>query len=98
MNDGKVANPLDVRKIGEYQAQHVEGITHLALSTVHEHVKELDFTKRYHIHCAGGYRSLIHASILKSHGVTNVVNIEGGFGAIKKTNIKTTHFVCPTEL
>ncbi|MFD0965006.1 MBL fold metallo-hydrolase [Pseudofulvibacter geojedonensis] len=98
INEGKVENPLDVRKIGEYQAQHIEGITHLPLSTVHEHVKELDASKRYHIHCAGGYRSLIHASILKSNGIKNVVNIEGGFGAIKKTDIKTTSYVCPSEL
>ena len=98
INEGKVENPLDVRKIGEYQAQHIEGITHLPLSTVHEHVKGMDANKRYHIHCAGGYRSLIHASILKSNGIKNVVNIEGGFGAIKKTEIKTTSYVCPSEL
>lgn len=98
MADGNVENPIDVRNIGEYQAQHIEGITHLPLSTVHDHVKYLDANKRYYIHCAGGYRSLIHASILKSNGIKNVVNIEGGFGAIKNTAIKTTHFVCPSEL
>lgn len=98
LNAGNVPNPLDVRKDGEYKAQHIEGITHLPLSTVHQHHKELDKEKRYHIHCAGGYRSLIHASILKTYGIKDVVNIEGGFGAIKKTNIKTTHYVCPSEL
>ena len=98
INNNEVPHPLDVRKDGEYKAQHIEGITHLPLDTIHEHHGELDPSKKYHIHCAGGYRSLIYASIIKGYGVKDVVNIEGGFGAIKKTGIPTTSFQCPSEM
>jgi rhodanese-related sulfurtransferase len=54
--------------------------------------------KPYHIHCAGGYRSVIAASILKARGFHDVVDIAGGFGAIKNTDLATTDFVCPTTL
>lgn len=97
MNCDAVPNPIDVRKEGEYNTQHIEGIVNLPLRTVHEHHKALDPNKTYHIHCAGGYRSLIYISILKKYGITHTVNIEGGFGAIKKTNIKTTQSTCPTQ-
>lgn len=96
--NNEVSNPIDVRKIGEFETQHIEGITHKPLSTVHNHYQDFDPAEEYHIHCAGGYRSLIHASILKTYGIKNVVNIEGGFGAIKKTNIKLTQSTCPTQL
>ena len=52
----------------------------------------------YHVHCAGGYRSVIAASILKARGFNNLVDIAGGFAAIKKTDLPTTDFVCPTTL
>ncbi|NQY06300.1 MAG: MBL fold metallo-hydrolase [Flavobacteriaceae bacterium] len=98
INSDSVHTPLDVRKDGEFETQHIEGILHFPLSKVHENYKELNSNVTYHIHCAGGYRSLIYASILKMYGIKNVVNIEGGFGAIKKTNIKLTQPVtCSTQ-
>lgn len=92
-------NPIDVRKEGEYNTQHICEITHMPLRFVHEDHKQLNKDTTYHIHCAGGYRSLIYASILKSYGIKNVVNIEGGFAAIKKTNIKLTkEATCSSQL
>jgi len=50
------------------------------------------------VHCAAGYRSVIAASLLKKQGISNVINIEGGFGAIKKISIPLSDFICPTTL
>ncbi|NRB61124.1 MAG: MBL fold metallo-hydrolase [Winogradskyella sp.] len=91
-------NILDVRKDGEYQSMHLEDAQHFALDYINNQMNEVDRDKTYHIHCAGGYRSVIAASILKARGFHNLVDIAGGFGAIKKTDLKTTNFVCPSTL
>lgn len=87
ITNGSIINPIDVRKPGEYATSHIDGVTHLSLDEVHENSKKLDSGKTYHIHCAGGYRSLIYASIARSQGIDNVVNVLGGYGAIKKTEL-----------
>ncbi|RMB56181.1 MBL fold metallo-hydrolase [Dokdonia sinensis] len=84
--EGTIVNPLDVRKPGEYKTSHIEGVPHFSLDEIHHNVRELDGNKKYHIHCAGGYRSLIYASIARSYGIENVVNVLGGYGAIKKAD------------
>ncbi len=85
---------LDVRRPGEYQAQHLERVDHKALDFVNDWTQLLDKNQQYYIHCAGGYRSMITASILKSRGVHKLIDVAGGFGAIVKTGIKTTDFAC----
>jgi len=50
--------------------------------------------KNFYLHCAGGYRSVIAASILKSRGFHNIIDVAGGFGAIRHTGLATTNFVC----
>ena len=50
------------------------------------------------MHCAGGYRSIIANSILKSKGFHNIIDVEGGFSSIKEYNIKITDYICPSEL
>ena len=94
----KDINILDVRKDGEYQSSHLENAQHFALDFINDHMSAIDKTKTYHIHCAGGYRSVIAASILKARGFNKLVDIAGGFGAIKKTNLPTTDFVCPSTI
>ncbi|WP_298760488.1 MBL fold metallo-hydrolase [uncultured Psychroserpens sp.] len=91
-------NILDVRKDGEYSSMHLEDAQHFALDFINENMNEVSKEKTYHIHCAGGYRSVIAASILKARGFHNLVDIAGGFGAIKKTDLPTTGFVCPSTL
>ncbi|WP_420574486.1 MBL fold metallo-hydrolase [Kordia sp.] len=91
-------NVLDVRKDGEYQAKHIENVQHFALDYINENMNEIDTTTEYHIHCAGGYRSVIAASILKARGFHKVIDVAGGFAAIKQTNIPLTEFVCPSTL
>jgi len=97
VKDGGV-NILDVRKDGEYQSKHLEDAQHFALDYINENMNQVDQTKTYHVHCAGGYRSVIAASILKARGFTNLVDIAGGFAAIKNTDLPMTDFVCPSEL
>jgi hydroxyacylglutathione hydrolase len=89
---------LDVRKPGEFSAEHVEDAQSFPLDFINNHMDELDQDTTYHIHCAGGYRSMIAASILKSRGYHQVVDVQGGFQAITKTNIPTTDYVCPSTL
>lgn len=91
-------NILDVRKDGEYISSHIESAQHFALDFINEQMNEIDKDKTYHIHCAGGYRSVIAASILKSRGYNNLVDVAGGFAAIKETNIPVTAYVCPSTL
>ncbi len=91
-------NVLDVRKDGEYKSMHLENAQHFALDYINNQMDQIDKDKTYYVHCAGGYRSVIAASILKARGYHNLVDIAGGFGAIKKTNLPTTDFVCPSTL
>jgi len=84
LTNGSIKNGIDVRKPGEYTTSHIEGIPHYSLDKIHNNSKQLDKDKTYYIHCAGGYRSMIYASIARSYGIKNVVNVLGGFGAIKK--------------
>ncbi len=88
---------VDVRKPGEFQGEHIEGAMHSPLSQIGENIAELP-KEKFYIHCAGGYRSVIAASILKARGIHNIVDVAGGYGAIKKTDIKRTDFVCPSTL
>ena len=85
-NSKEPINVLDVRKESEYESEHIKGIPNFPLDFINLHMAELDPTKKYYLHCAGGYRSMITASILKSRGFLNVVNINGGFAALKSTN------------
>lgn len=86
---------FDVRKDGEYAAEHITDVPSTPLDSINDHLAEFPKEEEFYLHCAGGYRSMIAASILKARGYHNVINVAGGFNAIKKTSIKTTNFVCP---
>ncbi|WAC42413.1 MBL fold metallo-hydrolase [Pedobacter sp. SL55] len=89
---------LDVRKPGEYEAEHLEFTHPRPLDYINEWTHEVASDKTYYIHCAGGYRSMIAASVLKARGIENVIDVAGGYGAIKNTGLKRTDFVCPSKL
>ncbi|OBQ54577.1 MBL fold metallo-hydrolase [Tamlana sp. s12] len=91
---------LDVRKDGEYKSQHLEGnnIKHFPLDYINDNMSAIDKNQEYYVHCAGGYRSVIAASILKARGFNKLIDIAGGFGAIKNSDLPTTNFVCPSTL
>ncbi|HEX8516399.1 MAG TPA: MBL fold metallo-hydrolase [Bacteroidia bacterium] len=81
-------NILDVRKPGEVENGMIEGAQHICLSRLKSELHTLDKNNHYYVHCAGGYRSMIAASIMKQKGFENVTNILGGMGKIKETGIK----------
>lgn len=93
-------NILDVRKSGEHQSMYLnlKGVENFPLDFINENLHIIDKNKTYFIHCAGGYRSVIAASILKARGFYNLVNIEGGFDELKKTGVQMSDFVCPTTI
>lgn len=78
---------LDVRKPSEFQAGHVRDAENLPLDFINENMDRLAKDQQYHVHCAGGYRSMIFSSILKSRGVRDLVDIAGGFKSISETDV-----------
>lgn len=89
---------VDVRKESEYAAEHVEEAYSKPLAFINEWIKDVKPNEHFYLHCAGGYRSMIAASILQSRGYRNFTEIEGGFGAIAKTDVPKTDFVCQTKV
>jgi hydroxyacylglutathione hydrolase len=85
---------LDVRKPGEFDSNHLATALNKPLDYIHGWVSELDKTKQYYINCAGGYRSVIAASILAKQGYSDLINVSGGFAAISKTGIETCATAC----
>lgn len=83
-------NILDVRKPGEFDTQHLQTATNFPLDFINENMSQLDKEKPYYVHCAGGYRSAIAASILEARGFTKLTDIKGGFGALKQTEISVS--------
>lgn len=89
---------FDVRKPSEFQSEHLVGAINTPLSTINDHLAEFPKDQPFVIHCAGGYRSMIAASILKQRGWENVMDVRGGFAALKNTQVPKTDYVCPTTL
>jgi hydroxyacylglutathione hydrolase len=89
---------IDVRKETEYVAEHLEDATNIPLASLNENMACIDKNNTTYIHCAGGYRSMTASSILKARGYHNIVNIDGGFAALKNTCLAKTAYVCPSTL
>jgi glyoxylase-like metal-dependent hydrolase (beta-lactamase superfamily II) len=92
---------LDARKASEYDAEHIDSskVTNFPLDLINLNMDEINKGTEYHIHCAGGYRSMIMASILKARGFDKVIDVAKGFNGIKKeTGLKTTEYVCPSTM
>ena len=89
---------IDVRKESEYEAEHVEEAYSRPLAAINEWVKDINPEEHFYLHCAGGYRSMMAASILQARGYRNFSEVEGGFNAIAKTNVSKTDFVCQSKV
>lgn len=90
---------LDVRKKSEYFSEHIIGSENTPLDYVNEHLAEIQKDETYHVHCAGGYRSMIFISILKARGYENLIDVQGGFTAIKESEkFNISDYVCPTTM
>ena len=84
---------FDVRKPGEYTAEHIKDISNTPLDFLNDHISEFPTNKDFYVHCAGGYRSVITASILKARGFNKVIDVAGGYAAIKETGIERTDVI-----
>jgi len=90
---------LDVRRSAEHISEHIVTALSMPLDYINDHFTSLDKDQTYYVHCAGGYRSMIFASILKARGFNHLIDIKGGFKAIKEAGtIPVTDYVCPTTL
>jgi len=89
---------IDVRKESEYEAEHIDKAYSKPLAYINDWVNSIDHSEHFYIHCAGGYRSMIAASILQSRGYRNFTEVQGGFNEIKKLEkVPTSNFVCQTK-
>jgi hydroxyacylglutathione hydrolase len=99
MEENPDLNILDVRKKSEHFSEHVIGSENIALDYINEHIAEVNKDKTYYVHCAGGYRSMIFNSILRARGYDNLIDVQGGFDAIKASGkFKVSDYVCPTTM
>ena len=100
INDSEENTPpvFDVRRESEFLSEHLVNAKSSPLSFLNDHLSEFPESETFYVHCAGGYRSMIAASILKSRGIHNLIDIAGGFNAMKETGMETTDYVCPTTL
>jgi hydroxyacylglutathione hydrolase len=95
----KQALIYDVRKPSEFESEKIEQAQNAPLDYINEAMSAIPKDKTAYIHCAGGYRSMIFASILRARGYDNLVDIKGGFAAIKVSKkFELTTFVCPSKL
>lgn len=92
-------NILDVRKNSEFESEHLLDAENLPLDFINDSMLKIDKSKTYHVHCAGGYRSMIFISTLRARGFDNLIDVKGGFKAIKETGLfALTDYRCPTTL
>lgn len=90
---------VDIRKASEYNSEHVVDAQNAPLDYINESMKDIRTDEKQYIHCASGYRSLIFTSILQSRGYRNLVDVKGGFKAMKESGaFEITEYVCPTTL
>ena len=89
---------FDIRKESEYTAEHIDEAYNKPLSFINEWINNIDTDQHFYIHCQGGYRSMIGASILQARGIRNFSEVEGGFKEIANTSIPKTDFVCQSKM
>jgi hydroxyacylglutathione hydrolase len=89
---------VDVRRESEYAAQHVDEAYNKPLAYINDWINSIDPHQHFFLHCAGGYRSMIAASLLQARGYRNFSEVSGGFNAIAQTEVPTTDFVCQSKM
>ncbi len=92
-------NILDVRKASEFQAEHVVGALNAPLDYINESMLKVGRDTSYFVHCLSGYRSMIFISILRARGYHKLVDIKGGFKALKaQGDFKLSDYVCQSTM
>lgn len=97
LEDGNL-QVFDVRKDSEFASEHIENAKNASLEFINDYLSEIPKEDPFYVHCAGGYRSVIAASILKSRGYHNLIDVAGGMKAIREAGIPLTDFVCPSTI
>lgn len=99
ISDKEKINILDVRRKSEYDSEHVAEAENIPLDYINDNMATIDKNQTYYVHCAGGYRSMIFASILRARGYDKLIDIKGGFKELKESGkFKVTDYVCPTTM
>jgi glyoxylase-like metal-dependent hydrolase (beta-lactamase superfamily II)/rhodanese-related sulfurtransferase len=99
INKKEKVNIIDARKASEYSSEHVVDAMNAPLDFINDSMTKIDKDKKYYVHCASGYRSMVFISILKARGYNNLIDVTGGFNALKASNLfKVTDYVCPSTL
>ena len=92
-------NILDVRKKSEFDSEHVVDAINAPLDFINDSMQQIKRNEKYYVHCAGGYRSMVFISTLRARGFDNLIDVNGGFKALKESEkFKITDYVCPTTL
>ena len=90
---------IDVRKNSEYLSEHIVDVENAPLDFINDSMLKINKDKTYFVHCASGYRSMIFISTLRARGYENLIDVQGGFKAIKESEkFKLSEYVCPTTL
>jgi rhodanese-related sulfurtransferase len=99
MQDDRHLHILDVRKKSEHFSEHLIGAENAPLDFINDSMAQIDRSKTYYVHCAGGYRSMIFISTLKARGFENFVDVQGGFKALKESGLfEVSEYVCPSTM
>ena len=78
-------------------SEHIADAENLPLDEINTNMASIEKVDTYYIHCAGGYRSMIFNSLMRARGYVNLIDVKGGFKAIKETGaFKITDYVCPS--
>ena len=85
LQNSNKTNIVDVRRVNEYNSEHIEGALNIPLDDINENMASIDKNKTYFVHCASGYRSIIFISILKARGYDNLIDVNSGFKDLKKS-------------
>lgn len=91
--DGNNLDVLDVRKASEFNAEHLVGAVNFPLDFINQNMDQIRRDAIYYVHCVSGYRSLVAASILKARGFEGMINVQGGYKDLVKTDLKRTEYV-----
>lgn len=90
----KASKVIDVRKHSEFVKAHIAGAENKPLDYINDWIKDINPNAHFYIHCGGGYRSMVAASILQARGYRNLTEIEGGFNAIARTSVQKESLTC----
>ena len=88
---------IDSRKPGEYEAERMDGAISMPLDYINQNSPDLDKESPMFVHCRSGYRSLVFISIMKSRGYHNLIDVQGGFSAMKETSLPICDNSCTSE-